>query len=82
MGFEIKWKGKGLEGKGIDKKTGRVIIKIDPEYFRPAEVDLLVGDPSKARKKLNWEPKLKFKELVGSMVEEDFKKKNKILSYE
>lgn len=82
LGFEIKWEGKGLNEKGIDKKTGKVIIEIDPEYFRPAEVDLLVGDASKARKELNWKSKLKFKELVKLMVEEDFKKESKRLNNE
>ena len=72
-GFEIIWEGSGLEEKGIDKKTGKVLIEIDPKYFRPAEVDLLIGDSTKARKKLNWQPKVKFKELVQMMVEADLK---------
>ncbi|MFH1308700.1 MAG: GDP-mannose 4,6-dehydratase [Patescibacteria group bacterium] len=77
LGFDLIWSGKGIEEKGIDKNTGKVIIEIDLEYFRPAEVDLLVGDPSKAKKELNWEPKVKFMELVKLMVEEDFKKEKK-----
>lgn len=82
LGFDLIWSGKGIGEKGIDKRTGKIIIEIDPVYFRPAEVDLLVGDASKARKKLNWEPKVKFKELVKLMTEEDFKKENKFLNNE
>jgi len=68
----LVWKGKGINEKGIDKKTGKTIIEIDPRYFRPAEVDLLVGDASKARKVLGWKPKIKFKDLVKLMTEADF----------
>jgi GDPmannose 4,6-dehydratase len=71
LGMEIEWKGKGLEEKGIDKKTGKTIIEIDPQYFRPTEVDLLLGDPSKAKKVLGWEAKTKFKDLVKIMIESD-----------
>lgn len=70
--FDIEWKGKGLEEVGIDKKTGKTIIKIDEKYFRPAEVDLLLGDPSKAKKKLGWEPKTSLEELVKIMCTHDF----------
>lgn len=69
LGIDIEWQGQGLDEKGIDKKTGKTIIEIDPRYFRPAEVDILVGDYSKAKDKLGWEPKTKFKELVKIMVE-------------
>jgi GDPmannose 4,6-dehydratase len=72
-GYEIIWDGEGLAEKGIDKKTGNVLIEVDPKYFRPAEVDLLIGDSSKARQKLNWQPKVNFKELVKMMVENDLK---------
>ncbi len=72
-GFHLIWKGKGLKEKGIDKKTGKTIIEIDPIYFRPAEVDILLGDYSKAKKKLGWKPKVKFKELVKIMMEADLK---------
>ena len=75
--FEIIWEGKGLEEKGIDKKTGKVIIEIDPKYFRPAEVDLLIGDYSKVKKELGWEPKTSFKELVKIMCEDDLKEVTK-----
>src|SRR3989344_3120254 len=72
--LEIEWKGKGADEKGIDKKTGKSIVEIDPNYFRPAEVDTLLGDSSKAKKELGWEPKTHFKELVKIMAEHDLKK--------
>ncbi|MFZ2620993.1 MAG: GDP-mannose 4,6-dehydratase [Minisyncoccia bacterium] len=74
LGMDIIWKGKGVKEKGIDKKTGKIIVEIDPLYFRPAEVDLLLGDYSKARKNLGWKPKVKFKELVKIMTEADLEK--------
>ena len=72
LGFDLVWKGNGLREKGIDKKTGKIIIEIDPRYFRPAEVDILLGDYSKAKKKLGWQPKVKFKELVKIMAQADY----------
>lgn len=74
LGIDIVWKGKGLNEKGINKKTGEVIIEVDPKYFRPAEVDILIGDASKARKTLGWKPKIKFKDLIKLMVDSDLKK--------
>lgn len=73
-GFEIYWEGKGLEEKGRDAKTGKVLVEVSPEFYRPAEVDVLVGDYSKAKRILGWEPKTTFKELVRIMVEEDLRK--------
>ena len=70
-GFDIIWKGKGVKTKGIDRKTNKIIVDISPEFYRPAEVDALIGDSSKARKELGWEPKIKFKELVEIMMEAD-----------
>jgi GDPmannose 4,6-dehydratase len=72
-GISITWKGSGIDEKGIDDATGRFLIEIDPRYFRPAEVDLLLGDSSKAREKLKWEPKVKLPELVKMMVASDIK---------
>jgi GDPmannose 4,6-dehydratase len=69
--IELKWEGKGAQEKGIDKKTGKTLVEIDPEYFRPTEVDSLVGDASKGKKELGWTPKVKFKELVKIMTESD-----------
>jgi GDPmannose 4,6-dehydratase len=71
LGFNIKWEGKDINEIGIDRKTGKTIIKIDPIYFRPAEVDLLIGDASKAKRLIGWEPKVKFKELTEMMVDSD-----------
>jgi GDPmannose 4,6-dehydratase len=71
MGMDLVWKGKGVHEKGIDQKTGKTVIEIDPIYFRPAEVDLLIGDASKARKKLGWKPNVTFKGLVKEMCEYD-----------
>ncbi|MGB0452421.1 MAG: GDP-mannose 4,6-dehydratase [Bacteriovoracaceae bacterium] len=75
VGIEIDWKGKpGTEEEvGICRKTGNELVKVDPRYYRPAEVDLLIGDPSKAKEKLGWEPKTKVKELCKIMVESDLK---------
>ena len=72
-GFIIKWKGSGLEEIGYDEKTNRILVKISEKYFRPTEVDQLLGDSTKAQKKLNWKPKYSFKELVKEMVEFDCK---------
>lgn len=72
LGMHIVWKGKGLREKGIDKKTGRILIEIDPKYFRPAEVDILQGDYTKARKKLGWKPTVTFAELVKRMTKADY----------
>lgn len=69
--IKLEWKGNGVKEVGIDKKTKKIIIRIDPKYYRPAEVDLLLGDPSKAKKILKWKPKTKFKELVKIMLEAD-----------
>ena len=68
---DIEWQGEGVDEKGIDKDTGKVLVEVDPKYFRPTEVDLLIGDPSKAKKELGWEPEVKFKELVQLMVQSD-----------
>ncbi len=73
FGFKLVWKGKGFEEKGIDVNTGKVIIQVDPKYFRPAEVDLLLGDASKAKRELKWEPQTTFNELVALMCEHDYK---------
>lgn len=76
LGFDLEWRGEGVDEEGVDLKTGNIIIKIDPAYFRPAEVDLLIGDPAKARKIMGWEPKVKFKELVELMVDADLEKQS------
>jgi GDPmannose 4,6-dehydratase len=73
IGRKILWKGRGSEEKGFDEASGRVLIEIDPRYFRPTEVDLLIGDPSKARQKLGWRHCRSFETLVKEMVEADLK---------
>jgi len=73
VGINLVWRGKGLDEKGYDSETGTVLVKIDPKYFRPAEVDLLIGDPSKAKSALGWYPSITFEELVKLMVNEDLK---------
>jgi GDPmannose 4,6-dehydratase len=70
-GFHIEWKGTGIHERGVDKKTGKILVRIDEKYFRPAEVDQLLGDSTKARNLLGWEPKIKFDELVELMVDSD-----------
>lgn len=79
LSIDLVWKGKGIKEKGIDRKTGKTIIEIDPRYFRPAEVDILIGDATKAKKELGWKPKIGFKELVRMMCEYDIEqeKQNK-----
>ncbi len=73
-GIELRWEGKGLDEKGIDVATGRVLVVVDPRFFRPAEVEQLLGDPTKARTQLGWNPqKTSFEELVRIMVENDMK---------
>jgi len=71
-GFDIEWEGEGLNTKGIDRRTGKVIVEVSSEFYRPAEVDILVGDYSKAKEKLGWEPRTKFEDLVRIMMEADF----------
>ena len=74
LGEEILWEGQGIDEKGILKVSGKEVVGIDPRYFRPTEVDLLIGDYSKAREKLGWQPKTTFRELVRIMVNADFEK--------
>ncbi|MCL5290541.1 MAG: GDP-mannose 4,6-dehydratase [Bacillota bacterium] len=73
VGIGILWQGEGLEEKGIDQTTGKVLVEVDPRYFRPTEVDLLLGDPAKARQRLGWVPKISFRRLVQEMVAYDMK---------
>jgi GDPmannose 4,6-dehydratase len=70
-GISVRWEGKGIDEKGIDSGSGKVLVEIDPRYFRPAEVELLIGDPSKAKARLGWEPKVQLPELVKMMVKSD-----------
>jgi GDPmannose 4,6-dehydratase len=71
VGRTIEWRGNGVDETGIDGKSGKTLVRIDPLYFRPTEVDLLIGDASKAQAKLGWKPKTPFAQLVKEMVEGD-----------
>ena len=73
LGMPIRWEGKGVDEKGYDAATGKCIVQVDPRYFRPTEVETLLGDPTKAKQKLGWTPKITFQELVSEMVREDLK---------
>ena len=73
VGISINWQGKGVDEKGLDAKTGKILVEIDPKYFRPTEVDLLVGDASKAERELGWKPKHTVQQLVKEMVASDLK---------
>ena len=73
-GIELQWEGKGIDEKGVDMKTGKVLVEVDPKYFRPAEVEQLLGDPAKAKETLGWNPrKTSFEDLVKLMVAHDMK---------
>jgi len=78
LGMELNWSGSGAEEEGKDRATGKVIVRVDPKFFRPTEVDLLIGDSAKARKVLDWTPATTFADLVAIMVEHD----RKVLAHE
>lgn len=79
VGYEIVWQGEGVDEKGFDSKTGKLIVEVDPKYFRPAEVELLVGDATKAKELLGWEAKVEIDELVEIMMKTDIQEaKNKV----
>jgi GDPmannose 4,6-dehydratase len=73
LGITVRWEGSGVDEKGFDTATGQCIVQVDPRYFRPTEVETLLGDPTKAKDKLGWSPKITFDELVAEMVREDLK---------
>lgn len=75
VGYKIVWQGAGLEEMGIDEKSGKILINIDPTYYRPSEVDILLGDSTKAKEKLNWSAEVKFKDLIDLMVKEELKER-------
>ena len=77
--IEIQWQGEGINEKGINKADGKILVEVDSRYFRPTEVELLLGDPTKAKAKLGWEPKTTLKELCSMMVSEDLKSSKKDL---
>lgn len=71
VGIEIEWQGTGVDEKGIEKATGKILVEVDPRYFRPTEVELLLGDPAKAREKLGWKPETNLQKLVSDMMNAD-----------
>ena len=73
VGIQVGWKGEGLAEKGIDNKSGKILVEVDPQYFRPTEVETLLGDPTKAKTKLGWSPRASFSDLVSEMVREDLR---------
>lgn len=73
-GFDIMWEGKDENEVGVDVATGKAIVKINPKFYRPAEVDLLIGDPAKARAELGWEPRTTLEQLCEMMVEADIRR--------
>jgi GDPmannose 4,6-dehydratase len=73
LGMNIVWQGSGLDEVGIERKSGKTIVRVDPRYFRPTEVETLLGDPSKAKEKLGWEPKITFEEMVREMIVADLR---------
>lgn len=77
VGIKIGWKGKGIMEKGFDGKTGQILVEIDPDFFRPNEVNYLCGDATRAKRVLGWEPKVRFKELVKIIMESDLQKVKK-----
>jgi len=78
-GFDIEWHGKNEEETGTDKKTKKLLVKVNPTFYRPAEVEILLGNPKKAEKQLGWKPKISFKELCKMMMEADIKRKKENL---
>ncbi|MBR2751553.1 MAG: GDP-mannose 4,6-dehydratase [Clostridiales bacterium] len=72
LGIEVKWEGEGVNEKGVDAATGKVVVRVNPQFFRPAEVELLLGDPAKAEEKLGWKREISFSQLVERMVKNDF----------
>jgi GDPmannose 4,6-dehydratase len=77
IGITIAWEGSGLDEVGRDADSGKILVQVDPRYFRPTEVDFLLGDASKAKEKLGWQPKITFRELVKIMIREDLKEAEK-----
>ena len=77
LDMELDWKGSGIDEVGVDKKTGKTHVSVNPRYFRPTEVDLLIGDYSKAKNAFGWTPKIKFDQLAKIMAKADWEKVQK-----
>ena len=80
LGISIKLIGKGVNEVGIDKKTGKTLVEVEKKYFRPTEVDALLGDAKKAKKILKWKPKITFNQMVKEMIESDYNEQKKLIS--
>ena len=80
LGINIKWIGKGINEKGIDKKTGKIIVIVGKKYFRPTDVDSLLGNSKKAKKILKWKPKITFSQMVKEMIESDYNEQKKLIT--
>jgi GDPmannose 4,6-dehydratase len=81
VGINIEWQGKEAQEQGIDTNTGQTIIKINPQFYRPAEVELLIGDPEKAMLDLGWKPKVSLENLVGLMMQSDMRRNTQKVVY-
>jgi len=77
LGMTIEFSGEGVDEKGINPANGKTVVAVDPRYFRPTEVETLLGDPSKGKAKLGWKPRITFRELVAEMVRADLKEAKK-----
>jgi GDPmannose 4,6-dehydratase len=73
LDMSIRWEGRGVDEVGIEQESGKVLVAVDSRYYRPTEVDTLLGDATKAREKLGWKPRISFKELIGEMIASDLK---------
>jgi GDPmannose 4,6-dehydratase len=71
LGLELEWRGSGVDEHAVDRGSGKTVVRVDPRYFRPTEVDALLGDASKARRQLGWQPEIGFEALVREMIETD-----------
>lgn len=74
QGIPLRWEGEGVDERGVCQSTGRTLVAVDPRFFRPSEVDRLLGDPAGARRELGWEPKTGLRELVAMMVRADYER--------
>ena len=79
--IELRWEGQGEQEQGVDADTGKVLVKVNPKFYRPAEVELLIGDPQKAKDDLGWEPKTSLEDLCKMMVEADLRRNKQGFSF-
>jgi len=79
-GFDIEFSGKGVDETGVDRRSGRTLVRVNPRFYRPAEVDLLIGDAQKARRELGWKPTTSLEQLCAMMVEADIRRNQRGMS--